>query len=184
MWAAITLYFLSFVNLVSYESPEYAYQPEETKYYLVAGSGSYSGWASVGAGLNVVPIWSSEATFGYTPHSYGGTTVQLNWKNIFGYRYGKLKPYGFHSAIFTNDEDTFLTLPSKYPKDYYPPTGVYSVVGAGVEYYLFKNLITYIEVSTLGYNLEAYARSPNYFEPHEVATYGIGFKMSIGECGE
>ena len=175
----VTLYFLSFMNAITYTAPEYNYEPEPTKYYLVAGTGSYEGWMTVGIGANLVPIWSSEISLGYTPPTYGGTVIQANWKNIFGYSFGKLKPYGFHKAMITDSKNTFVQLPDQYPKNYYPPTGIYNSIGVGIEYYLLSNLTTYIEVSTIDYYMEAYARSPNYFEPHEVGTYGLGFKINL-----
>lgn len=178
MWAAVTLYFLSFINIVSYDVGV-EYEPKPTEYYLVTGSGSYEGWVTAGIGANLIPIWSTEMSLGYTPESYGGTVVQLNWKNVFGYRFGKWKPYGFHKTLITNQDDTFILLPSQYPEKYYPPTGMYNSIGVGIEYHLFSDLTAYIEVATLDYYMEAYARNPGYFEPHEVSTYGIGFKKNL-----
>jgi len=76
MWAAVILYFLSFINLISHDVGV-EYTPEPTKYYLVAGSGSYEGWVTTGIGINVVPAWSTELSLGFTPEIYGGSVVQL-----------------------------------------------------------------------------------------------------------
>lgn len=179
MWASITLFFLAFANVSSYTDSRYDYKPEVTPYYLVSGSGSYEGWMTAGVGVNIVPIYASELSIGHTPKDFGGNINQINWKHIFGYRYGKIKPYGFFKTMITDNKDTFILLPEQYPAKYYPPTGMYSSVGVGVEYHIFSNLTAYVEVATLDYYMEVYVRSPNYFEPHDIGTYGIGFKRNI-----
>lgn len=178
MWATVVLYFTLFINGTMYDNG-IKYEPEPTQYYLTASSGAYRGWMSFGLGMQAIPVWATEVTLGYTSEDYGGTILQTSWKNMFGYRFNKLRPYVYHETLVTSHKDTFLLQPDQYPDNYYPPTAVYNAVGVGLEYFIYKDLSTYIEISTLDYYMEAYVRNPNYFQLHEVGTYGIGFKKQI-----
>ena len=145
--------------------------------YMVSEMGGYVGFMSVGVGYTYFEILNSEVIYGWVPAMMGGETLQSitmrSYVEMKGLRLGAGNVFSLY------DDDTFMALPSRYPRGYYPATGMYTVFSAGYEVALEKEVSIFMEFVTTGYFLEAMHRSNGHLRLDELGTYGFGLKFNI-----
>lgn len=138
--------------------------------YAVLQSGSYNGLLSGGFGI-LHSNWNFESTVGWTPNPGGEATLQLNLK---GYKMLSQRIYGGLGLLITDDDDTFVHLPDKYPKNYYSPTGYHFAPFVGWTEDGF-----FVEFTTIDYYLEVKARNPNYIDWKDMVSAGFGYGWEL-----
>ena len=151
---------------------------------LVNHMGSFSGFTGWGLGLdskfhNV--RWDN--IIGYTPALIADEDLLSITTKLTVLSPGSLlgiRPYvGLGVVASLLDNDTFYTLPERYPNKYYPPTGYMFMPYIGLDFNFSRNLTAYIEAATLDYYLEAGYRSREKLNFKEVTSIGFGLRTFL-----
>ena len=146
---------------------------------VIIQSGSFDGMLSSGYSSEIDENLYVDLLIGVTPDPSGTITSstlkikQLGFRgNGFGIGIGA-------KLIATADKDTYILLPKKYPRRYYPPTGIYFSPFISMHCELDDESSIYYEVSTLDYYMEAYVRNFESTSISEFITYGIGLAYKL-----
>lgn len=142
--------------------------------YLIGQTGGYAGVVAAGAGYN----WNYLSTAimaGFAPAFVTGENLwSVTLKNQWNLGVAHI---GIANS-FSLDKDTFLGLPSRYPKGYYPPSGLMSGPYAGL-HANFDEFTLYGEAASLDYYLEMKVRNPQYISWADVITYAFGVQWNL-----
>lgn len=148
-------------------------QPLQAENRFVLQSGANQGLIAGGvSGEYGFAYWA--LTVGLTPAAYHNDVItqgngKLNFAIVEEGHYHLL----IGGSLFVNaSDDTFFTLPGKYPNRYYPPNAYFLGAQATI---LAKNGL-FIEMSILDYYMEVLARNPRgSITNGEVISLGIGY---------
>lgn len=164
-----------------YTGKNYSLLPD----YIVTQTGGYVGFTTLGVGYDINKHYQTDIVLGYVPALVGGENLwSLTWKNSMKLKthYG-ITPYVGASLLYSFDRSTFVKLPDRYPRKYYPPTGLRVAPYMGLQYKNKKHAL-FFELTSLDHYLEAYIRSDGALHLKEVVTYGVGYKRFLTEEGE
>jgi hypothetical protein len=166
--------------LLIFASSAYA-QTNRQSHYAVTQVGGYVGLLTSGVGYDINHAYQTEAILGYTPWIVGGKDLfSLAWKNSLKFqKFNGFTPYIGINLLYSFDNNTFVEQPSKYPANYYPPTGLRLAPYIGLQYKEDKHAV-YFELTSLDHYLETYVRSDNQLQLHEITTYGFGYRFDLG----
>lgn len=135
---------------------------------VIVQTGGYAGMVAAGPGYGM-KHYSTGLLVGYVPAMVGGENLwSLSLKN-------QLELGPLHVGIanhFSLDRDTFWILPDKYPKKYYPPSGIKS--GPYIGLHSDDDVGLFAEISTLDYYMELKARNPDFIEWKDIVSLGFG----------
>ena len=143
---------------------------------IIVQTGSYDGMLGIGYGKQFTEDFKVDSIYGWTDNigpnvisstikaKYVGDNIDLGLK-----------------AIFTLDKDTFILLPDKYPRRYYPPTGLYFAPFISMQRPVDDKFSVYIELSTLDYYLEYWARNKNNMHIMTIINWGVGVTYELGD---
>lgn len=139
--------------------------------FVVGQTAGYSGLLAGGGGYSW-KYFSTSIMGGHTPKLLAGEEL---WSATIK---NQLQNGVFHigmAAHFSFDHDTFWKLPSKYPRRYYPPSGIKTGPYMGVHVDFEPGIGLFTEVHTLDYYLELKARNPDYVMWTDIISVGMGF---------
>lgn len=153
-------------------------------YFVSSYSGGYLGFLSLGTGLvSEGGKYSGEGILGYVPSFVGGEDLwSLTLRGDYSFAKIEEKNMRFYSGIGiiqSFDKDTFIFLPKRYPKGYYPSTGLFFAPYLGVEWLFKENEALTFEITTLDFYLELYARNSSHIRLREIINYGIGYRFHL-----
>lgn len=142
---------------------------------LVLQTAGFVGFVAAGPGWKLTDTQELILLIGYLPKSVGGVelwqaTIKYEWHpfsdiniespNGQGSKFNPLH-LGF-SAIYGYHKNLFITLPSQYPSDYYPPTAFRFTFNIGTSVKT-GSLTTFLEFSALDVGLDAYFHDQGFF---------------------
>jgi len=154
--------------------------------HLVFQTAGFAGFVSGGIGCDLGDRFTMDLLLGYIPEFLGGEDFfSFTLKASFAFLASRdidtgYRAYAGVSLIYSSDEDTFVVLPDKYPRGYYPPTAFRSAAYVGFETRVEK-CSWYIEIASLDLYLEAKVRNWTQLGWDEVASLGLGFKYYFGD---
>ncbi len=167
----IIILFCSFTNLFAKESKETKEAKESKKkswyvpdYASLQFAGNI-GYISVGVGYELFDdIWYGEILYGYVPESISkAESIHLitlkNTFPIFTKEIGKnltISPIAGLGITYDVGSDTFTTLPSRFPKEYYISNAIHFTIFGGIKIHkdftnvkLFQGMDFYAELGTV-----------------------------------
>jgi hypothetical protein len=148
---------------------------------VVIQTGSFDGYLTGGYSKSLTKGWYVDSLYGFTPDPSGAIhSFTFKLRGVHRCRHDVCIGGGA-KAIMTFDKDTYIILPKKYPRRYYPPTGLFFSPFFTLNTKTKKGLTGYIEISTLDYYMESFARNIEGSDIRDYMTWGAGLTYKIGD---
>jgi hypothetical protein len=153
----------------------------------VGQTGSFMGLLSTGAGIEHGAMQYSLSA-GYTPEALAGETLLgITPRTDIGTELTaedfKARLFVGTGILFSLDKSTFVVLPKKYPRGYYPSTGMLFGPYWGMEIKK-KQHGFFIEGTTTDFYIELYLHNRSMLSITDVCTWGVGYKYYFSHTGE